>query len=123
MGKVIGRRLGEAFEGRSEHDDSGEASLHEAFDAVAVAAVLSAIAAGSGEAADMASAAIHALDDGDPGAGQLARDASAKAVEEAGGHQAPSLDRLHMTFRVEIAIETRPHNQWVRAFSVKATPS
>jgi hypothetical protein len=115
---MIGRRLGDAFEGRSEHDADGDATLHGAFDAAAVAAVLWTIAEEGSDASQDARDALEALAEGHPDAGEMARAASEKAVALRDGDETP----YRLKFDVDIEIETRPHNQWVRAFGVKASP-
>jgi hypothetical protein len=119
VAKRKGGRLGHSFRGRSEHDDSGDASLGEAFDAAATAAVLNAITEDQevqDEIRAAAADALAALEAGSPDANERAIDASRLAVEQV-GHE-----RFEFTFDVQIEIETRPHNQWVRAFSVIAHP-
>lgn len=119
MAKRKGGRLGHSFRGISEYDDSGDASLEEAFDAAATAAVLNAISE-DGEVTDeiqeAALAALAALEAGNPEANAMAIEVARAAM----GVGNP--DRFQFTFDVKIEIETRPHNQWVRAFSVIAHP-
>jgi hypothetical protein len=117
MGNVRGRRLGDAIVGKSESDE-GEATLSQAFDAVAMIAVLSRIAEEGGEAAEQANAALAALESGDPEGPELARVASQNNL----GLGADP-DAYRLKYDVSISIETRPHNQWVRVYTVKATPS
>lgn len=103
----------------SEHDDSGDASLEEAFDAAATAAVLNAISedgAVTEEIREAARAALEALEAGNPEANAMAIEVTRDAL--ASGEP----ERFQFTFDVQIEIETRPNNQWVRAFSVIAHP-
>jgi hypothetical protein len=116
MGRISGRlRDDGTLVGRSDFDGE-DATLHEAFDALAMVKVLLQIGeseTASDKAKELAQKALELLDAGDPEAGQLARSSAEQAVADNDGDT--SAYEIHLD-DVTIDIVTRPHNQWVRTF-------